>query len=147
MTAHTATDTSAAAFRTPVRGHAFAGPPAPDATLAPGQRLRPVREPSNPADPYAVALWADAPGPWRVGYLDRTVAARLAPRLDAGVRLEVRHEGWVDAPGGWQRPLVALRLSAPSVDAEARPCRRRASGPELWGRPPGVSRRTVTAVR
>jgi hypothetical protein len=122
-------------FRTVVRGHAFAAaPPGADA-LDPGLSARAVREPDNPADPLAVAIWAQpgegAAAAWRIGYLDRVVAARLAPRLDAGVRVEVEVEGLVPEPDGrWQRPVVRLRLEEPARSG-------------LWGRPPGVTRRPV----
>jgi hypothetical protein len=127
-------------FRTPVRGHAFAarlpGATGPRA----GQLARLVREPSNPADPLAVGVWvADHAGGWRIGYLDRTVAARIAPRLDAGLRIAAQVEGWTGEPEGrWHRPLLVLLPDdrAPQRSAEV-------TAPRLWGRPPGVSRRRL----
>lgn len=124
-------------FRTLVRGHAFAAAPPGADRLDAGLPARAVREPDNPADPLAIAIWAE-PGegsavPWRIGYLDRVVAARLAPRLDAGARVAVEVEGLVPEPDGrWHRPLVRLCLEEPAVSG-------------LWGRPPGVRRRRVRA--
>lgn len=124
-------------FRTPLRGHAFAAAPPGAAPVGPDLRARAVREPDNPADPLAVAVWAtprDGSGPpWRLGYLDRVVAARLAPRLDDGATIEVAIEGLVPEPDGrWQRPIVRVRIGPPTA---------RTSGTGLWGRPPGVRRR------
>ena len=133
------------AFRTPVRGSAFAAIPPPEgAALTPGTPVALMREPENPADAFAVAVWlleGERPR-WRLGYLDRTVAARLAPRLDAGAEITATIDGWVDEPGGrWRRPLLRLELRG---SATAR------SGPEgrtrlraLHQQPPGVRRRRV----
>lgn len=134
------------AFRTPVRGHAFAARPDDRRAPHPGQPVQLRREADNPADPLAVALWCEG---WRIGYLDRQVAARLAPRLDAGLRVEARIDGWVAEPQGrWRRPMVLLQPG--TADTPAAPRRpttgtgARRDGPGLWGRPPGV---TVRAVR
>jgi hypothetical protein len=118
-------------FRTPVRGHAFAARPPDGLPADAGRDVRLVREPANPRDALAVAVWIAARTPWRVGYLDRAVAARLAPRLDAGERLTARLDGWVDAPGGWRRPLLAIGR-VPEVAAGG-----------LWGRPPASTRRVI----
>lgn len=130
------------AFRTPLRGHAFAGP-APLQAVATGRAARLVREPDNPADPFAVAVWVedDDARPWRIGYLDRTVAARIAPRLDAGAPIAAVIEGWLEEPGGrWQRPLLRVELPADPHTAGGTP---RTVHAEVWGRPPGVRRRQV----
>lgn len=98
-------------FHTPVRGHAFARRPPGGAPLA-RTPLRLRAEPDNPADPHAVAVWAEGGGaPWRVGYLERAVAARLAPhgRPD---ELDVSFAGWWEEPEGrWRRPVVRVALS------------------------------------
>jgi len=118
-------------FHTPVRGYAFAAVPPPRrAVLEPGTPVALIREPENPADPLAVGVWlleGERPR-WRLGYLDRTVASRVAPRLDAGAVVEAELDGWVEEPDGrWRRPLLHLW-----------PGRR-----SLRRQPPGVQRRRV----
>lgn len=126
-------------FRTPVRGFRFAArPPGAD---VPGRETtaRLVREPDHPLDPLAVAVWVggdDGP-PWRIGYLERAVAARLAPRLDAGQRLRARLDGWVTEPGGrWRRPLLAVE----AADVALRPA-------PLQPQPARATRRIVDQSR
>jgi hypothetical protein len=159
------------AFRTPVRGHAFAAGPPGSGVPHPGARARLEREPANPADPLAVAVWLENPtGPaWRIGYLARGVAARIAPRLDAGLALDARVDGWIAEPDGrWDRPVVLL-LPEPAADpgpdaaqliptSPTSPTGPAAPSPVstgtagavrssgVWGRPPGVSRRTLGRV-
>jgi len=128
------------AFHTPVRGYAFAAVPPPrSAVLEPGTPVLLVREPDNPADPLAVAVWLTESGRprWRLGYLDRTVASRIAPRIDAGAELVASLDGWVDEPDGrWRRPLLHLRVA---VEQPLAPVSRRS----LRRQPPGVQRRRV----
>lgn len=97
-------------FHTPVRGHVFAHRPPAGAPLE-RTPLTLRAEPDNPADPLAMAVWADGGGaPWRVGYLERAVAARLAPH--AGADLEVVFAGWWEEPGGrWRRPVVRIGVA------------------------------------
>ncbi len=128
-------------FLTPVRGHAFASaPPGDPAPVARGTAAVLQREPDNPADDLAVSVWATGGGaPWRIGYLERAVAARVAPRLDAGLEVSATLAGWWDAPTGrWRRPVVALQPADPPTVARAR---HRASG--VWSRPPAAVRRPV----
>lgn len=115
-------------FRTPVRGHAFASRPAAAPDPYPGQPALLVREPGNPADPLAVAVWVeDGTVPWRIGYLDRGVSARVAPRLDRGARFDARFDGWsVEPDGRWRRPVLLLR-AASAVDGP------QGAGPEVAG--------------
>lgn len=96
-------------FHTPVRGHRFQTRPVGSGALD-RARLSLRREPDNPADPYAVAVWADDGGrPWRVGYLERAVAVRVAQRLCAGEQPPVGFAGWWEEPGGrWHRPVVRV---------------------------------------
>jgi hypothetical protein len=130
-------------FRTPVRGHVFAARPPSVPAPTPGAPAALVREPDNPRDPLAVAVWTTGECTWRIGYLDRTVAARLAPRLDAGQRFLAELAGWVEAPGArWRRPLLRVRTDGPD-DPPPPPGGRDG----LWGRPPGSSRRVVTPGR
>ncbi len=155
-------------FRTPVRGHAFASRPGAVPDPYPGQPALLVREPGNPADPLAVAVWVeDGTVPWRIGYLDRGVSARVAPRLDRGQRIDARLDGWSAEPEGrWRRPVLLLRaVPDPSVPdpsvPDPRPSGSAASPPvtgkrshapkgdqdaqvaPAWGRPPGVVRRRL----
>jgi hypothetical protein len=140
-------------FRTPVRGHPFAARPPGAVAPHAGQPARLRREHDNPVDPLAVAVWTrDDAGWWRVGYLDRGVAARLAPRLDDGLEVGARLDGWVAEPRGrWQRPVVLLLPDTPARPADrpppaapaAAPASASGAPPRLWGRPPGVVRRPV----
>ncbi|MEY3020494.1 MAG: hypothetical protein RLZZ272_1478 [Actinomycetota bacterium] len=139
------------AFRTPLRGHVFAAPPADGMELAADAPVRLRREPGNPADPLAVAVWtvAGEGGPWRLGYLDRGVAARIAPRLDDGLELHGRLEGWVSEPRGrWTRPLLRVEPAQPAPSEGA--SRGTTEGDARTGlaqRPPGVRRRILGTVR
>ncbi|MEX1177950.1 MAG: HIRAN domain-containing protein [Nitriliruptor sp.] len=126
-----------------MRGHAFAARPPGLPAREVGGAVRLVREPDNPRDELAVAVWAAAPAPWRVGYLDRAVAARLAPRLDDGQRFRASLEGWIDAPGSrWRRPLLRIEPVGPAArDGAAVPTER------VVPRAPGVRRRTIPPER
>ncbi len=145
-------------FRTPVRGHAFAAAPQGADTLTPGHILTLVREPNNPRDPYAIAVWTSptdgetAVAPWRIGYLDQLVAARLAPLLDDGGVITASFDGWVTEPQGrWQRPLIRLQIDTADeqsdLDTEftvtADPDRF-AAEPRLSQLGPGVRRRRIS---
>jgi hypothetical protein len=131
------------AFHTPVRGYAFAAVPPPrTAVLEAGSPVLLIREPDNPADPLAVGVWLLENGRprWRLGYLDRTVASRIAPRLDDGVEVDAVLDGWVEEPDGrWRRPLLHLR---PMGD-DAAPAGPGALRRSLRRQPPGVQRRRV----
>ena len=141
-------------FRTPLRGHAFASPPDDAPPLAVDDPVTLRREPGNPADPLAVAVWTATTGvpAWRVGYLDRGVAARLAPRMDDGLEVSGRLTGWVAEPRGrWRRPLVRIEtVGGPAVGPDATPLASIAGEgtsevtfSRLRRRPPGVRRRTL----
>lgn len=126
-------------FLTPVRGHAFASaPPGVAAAVRHGAAARLVREPDNPADPLAVAVWAtDGGTSWRIGYLERAVAARVAPRLDDGATVTATLAGWWDEPTGrWTRPVVALQPHDVPRTATSPPSR-------IWSRPPATTTRSV----
>lgn len=136
-------------FHTPVRGYAFAAVPPPrSAVLDPGTPVVLLREPDNPADPMAVGVWlleGERPR-WRLGYLDRTVASRVAPRLDAGEQVDGVLDGWVEEPDGrWRRPLLHLRSRPTDVASEGAPTAGAAavSRRSLRRQPPGVQRRRV----
>ncbi len=154
------------AFRTPVRGSSFAARPPGAEDVVPGRRGQLVREPHNPADALAVAVWVgdDAAGRWRLGYLDRAVAARIAPMLDRGDQFVVEVEEAIDEPSGrWRRPVVALRPAGEptrprsehhvEVHDESRwpEIARERAHPGGWttrlvDRPPGTRRRVLRAV-
>jgi len=144
-------------FHTPVRGYAFAAvPPPADASLAQGAEVVLLREPNNPADPLAVGVWLVHSGRprWRLGYLDRTVAARVAPRLDAGAQVEGAIDGWVEEPEGrWRRPMLRLTLRAVARPDRADLASEDGGSPDGHGRrrlarmPPGVARRRVLRRR
>jgi hypothetical protein len=144
----------AVAFHTPIRGYAFAAvPPPTDAAIVEGAPVLLLREPDNPADPLAVGVWlvhADRPR-WRLGYLDRTVAARVSPRMDAGARIAGTIDGWVEEPQGrWRRPLLHLRLEAVErtrTDDAVVASEERGSRRSLGRMPPGVTRRRVLRRR
>ena len=110
------------AFHTPVRGYAFAAVPPPRAAvLEAGTPVALLREPENPADALAVSVWLleDGRPRWRLGYLDRTVASRIAPRMDAGLEVEAVLDGWIEEPDGrWRRPLLDLRQTVAPEAAE-----------------------------
>jgi hypothetical protein len=128
-------------FATVIRGYGFAARPpgAPEPQVGAPALL--VREPDNPRDRLAVAVWLTAGTPWRLGYLDRTVAARLAPRLDGGQAFDAELSGWVEVPDtARQRPLVRVRTREPSPEVPAAGGR----GAALWGRPPRSTRRTIS---
>jgi hypothetical protein len=139
-------------FHTPVRGYAYAAvPPPADASLEQGAPVLLLREPENPADPLAVGVWLVHSGRprWRLGYLDRTVAARVAPRLDAGAQVEGSIDGWVEEPEGrWRRPLLQLTLRHAPGAVDAEEPNSRGSGRRTLARmPPGVARRRVLRRR
>lgn len=122
-------------FHTPVRGHAYAHRPPAGAPLDRSPlTLRP--EPDNPADPHAVAVWADGGGePWRVGYLERAVAARLAGRIgDERSPLRAVFAGWWEEPDGrWHRPVVCVLDEAVERAPRRRPSLRQLPPAQFTG--------------
>ncbi len=90
----------------PVAGVSFRPDALGDPAFAPGRRLALVREPDNPHDPHALAIW-DEERRVQVGYVPRDVAAELAGdeqavslwRVDGGLRvLIVPPDAWVGRP-------------------------------------------------
>jgi hypothetical protein len=70
--------------------------------LEEGARLVLEREPDNQFDPFAIKVLipedeASGTGYFHVGYIPAKIAAKLAPRLDAGEECTVEHggNGWV----------------------------------------------------
>ncbi|MFT5221923.1 MAG: hypothetical protein ACI867_000218 [Glaciecola sp.] len=143
-------------FTTPIRGHAFAGPAPDGAGICSDTPAAFVREPKNPRDPLAVAVWAMSPlTPWRVGYLERAVAARLAPRIDAGAVFAMEFDGWMPEPGGaWLRPAVRVSSATgvndtvPQVQGggEASASEDRLDGHQTAGRKKAFDDRVVEAA-
>ena len=77
----------AESFHTKLAGVTFEGRQDVIGRLAPGTPLRVVRQPDNPHDANAIALF-EAHGD-QVGYFNRRLAAALAPVIDAGVEYDV----------------------------------------------------------
>ncbi len=73
----------AAEFFTKVVGVTFEGRQDVIGGLVPGSPLELRREPDNPHDPNAVAVFF---GALRIGFLRKEIARRLAPKFDAGER-------------------------------------------------------------
>ncbi|HEV3156017.1 MAG TPA: helicase-related protein [Candidatus Baltobacteraceae bacterium] len=71
----------AASFFTKVVGVSFEGRQARLGTLRSGDVVELVRQPENPADSQAIAVFF---GVLQLGFLRRQIAARLAPKIDAG---------------------------------------------------------------
>lgn len=81
----------------------YPGAPATVAALRPGDRVRIVREPQNPYDPNALAVYSTAQGRvppgkrmedlpllTKLGHLPRGFAAEVAPLVDQGMRIDAR---------------------------------------------------------
>ncbi len=94
------------------------------ASLVPGQELLLRREPDNPADPQAIALFTQDGAP--VGYLRRQIAAAIAPVMDRGqayrcVVTDVTG-GVPDAMGterAWGANLEVSKVSVAAVESVA----------------------------
>ncbi len=90
----------APSFHTKLAGVTFEGRQDQVASLAPGMPLRLVRQPENPFDANACAV-LDTRGN-QIGFLNRRLAAALAPALDAEVEYDVEVS---DVTGGGERSL------------------------------------------
>lgn len=66
-----------------------------------------VREPDNPYDRHAVALYKENQ---RVGYIPRTDSRVFASLLDSGHRLRIRVSRWDPKSKPWDRLWVAIWL-------------------------------------
>lgn len=108
---HTTTEQEVGRFRTAVRGYRFAArPPGADHPHT-GQPILLHHERGHPMDASAVAIWTRSGHgiPWRIGYLERSVAARVAPRIRAGRRITGEVVGWMAEPDGrWRRPVIEV---------------------------------------
>ena len=104
----------ATTFVTKVVGVTFEGRQAVVSSLVAGQELLVRREPSNPADPNAIALMTESGS--QVGFLRRQIAAALAPRIDGGVR----YLAWVSqVTGGDEGRSYGANIEVAREDAEA----------------------------
>ncbi len=76
-------------FPTKVMGVSFEGRQDMVAGLRPGQELELRRQPDNPADANAIAVWY---GTFHIGFLRKQIAKHLAPLIDGGLRYAARIE-------------------------------------------------------
>ncbi len=119
-------------FHTKLAGVTFEGRQDVIARLEPGAPLRLVRQPENPHDENAIALFD--PHGEQVGFLNRRLAAALAPVVDAGVEYDVEIS---DVTGGEEgrslgvNVLVMRRREADEQDAEDTRATRRAELEEM----------------
>ena len=107
-------------FFTKLAGVTFEGRQAVIARLSPGTPLRLERQPTNEYDPNACAIFE--PLGEQVGFLNRTLAAELAPVIDAGVEYDVEV---ADITGGGEgeslgvNVLIERRGEDPGLDEAA----------------------------
>jgi hypothetical protein len=90
--------------------------------VAPGRSLELRRDAGNPHDPNAIAVHAAGGG--QVGWVPRTLAAELAPELDAGGPLSavVLREQRA-SPRDPRTGLTMLLAAAPSIELRVRGAR------------------------
>ena len=111
----------AEAFHTKLAGVSFEGRQDVVARLQSGVPLRLERQPDNPYDTHACALFD--PFGDQVGFFNRRLAAALAPVLDAGVEYDVEVTdvtGGVDGASLGVNVLVSRRGADAEADEEAR---------------------------
>lgn len=98
-----------ATMQTRVVGSTFCGPEALPRLigLKMGQMLRLVREPNNPADVNAVAVYFYT---GKLGYIPRELAKRVAPAMDRGIPVRARKAG---RPGTGDIELMITRRGFP----------------------------------
>lgn len=110
----------AESFHTKLAGVSFEGRQAVLERLAAGEPLRIERQPANPYDANAIALY-DARGE-QVGFLNRRLAAVLAPVIDSGVDYDVEITevtGGTDGRSLGVNVLVSRRGSVQEAQAAA----------------------------
>jgi HIRAN domain len=95
-----------------LRGTAYRSAAAKAGDFRPGVPVRLVREPDNPHDEWAVAVY-DATGRHLGGYFNARKAKRLAPLLDAGHAYEAMSLRGTGA--GWNCDAIAVLAAAPHV--------------------------------
>lgn len=104
----------APSFHTKLAGVTFEGRQATLSSLEPGTPLRLARQPENPHDSNAVALFD--PHGAQVGFFNRRLAAALAPVLDAGVEYDVEVS---DVTGGDEGRSLGVNVLVTRRDAAA----------------------------
>jgi single-stranded-DNA-specific exonuclease len=107
-------------FHTKLAGVSFEGRQEVIGRLAPGAPLRLERQPDNPYDSDAVAVFDPAGD--QVGFLNRRLAAALAPLLDSGVEYDIEVAditGGVEGASFGVNVLVSRRDAGAVSDAEA----------------------------
>jgi len=104
----------APSFHTKLAGVTFEGRQGALTGLVPGAPLRLEREPENPHDPNACAVF-DVHGS-QLGFLNRRLASVLAPVLDAGVAYEIEVS---DVTGGADGQSLGLNVLISRRDASA----------------------------
>ncbi len=113
--------TDAESFHTKLAGVSFEGRQEIVARLQPATPLRLERQPDNPYDANACALFD--PFGDQVGFLNRRLAAVLAPVVDAGVEYDIEVTdvtGGTDGASLGVNVLVARRGALEEADEEAR---------------------------
>lgn len=109
----------AASFHTKLAGVTFEGRQESVAGLSAGTLLRIERQPDNPHDPCACALFD--PHGHQIGYFNRRLSAVIAPLIDAGVDYDVEVTevtGERDAGSLGVNVLVVRRGADVTADAE-----------------------------
>ena len=76
-------------------------------TFSPNEELKAVREPDNPYDRYAVALYKENR---RVGYIPRTNSRIIASLLDSEHDLRIRVRHFESKKEAWERLWVSIWL-------------------------------------
>lgn len=112
----------ATAFNTKVVGVTFEGRQELLPGVRPGDRLRLVRDPRNPRDPHAIQV-CTVEGR-QLGFLRASLAARLAPAIDAGARYAATATALTGGGGQSWGLNIYVQREAP------------------WGREPGEGDRT-----
>ncbi|MDP2181187.1 MAG: single-stranded-DNA-specific exonuclease RecJ [Actinomycetota bacterium] len=121
-------------FHTKLAGVTFEGRQGMVARLSPGSPLRLVRQPENPHDANAIAVY-DPHGD-HIGYLNRRLAAVLAAVIDAGVGYDsevTEVTGGVDEKNRGVNVLLTRRGEPVDTDTEETAAERRAELAQLTG--------------
>lgn len=115
--------TDAGSFHTKLAGVTFEGRPAVVSLLRPGMPLRIVRQPDNPHDASACAVFD--PHGEQVGFLNRRLAAVMAPVLDAGVEYDAEVSEVTGGEDGRSLGVNVLIIRRDLVESDDGPSERR----------------------